>query len=68
MNTILPERPERLLTSEEVADWLRIKERTLRLWRDSGKGPRAQRVGAMIRYRQSDVQRWLDDQQRDQAS
>ena len=67
MNTSTLERPEKLLTADEVADWLRVKERTLRMWRDTGKGPRSQRVGVLIRYRQSDVQRWLDEQQQEQA-
>lgn len=51
---------ERLLTQDEVADWLQVTTRTLKRWRDEGKGPRHQRVQNMIRYRRSDIESWLD--------
>jgi excisionase family DNA binding protein len=59
MNTTLT---DTLLTTDEVAAKLRVAPRTLRQWRDDGRGPRPQRIGRMIRYRSSDVQKWLDDQ------
>lgn len=36
--------------------------RTLDQWRYLGKGPAYVRVGGSIRYRRSDVDRWLDEQ------
>jgi len=48
-----------MLTPKELADELRVSVRTLRGWRDRGRGPRATRVEGAIRYRRSDVDRWL---------
>ena len=53
---------ERLLTQDEVANWLQVTTRTLKRWRDEGKGPRHQRVQHLIRYRKSDVESWLNSQ------
>ncbi|NIL60058.1 helix-turn-helix domain-containing protein [Salinispora arenicola] len=33
---------------------------TLYAWHSRGKGPRAIRVGNTLRYRRSEVERWLD--------
>lgn len=54
-----------LLTEAEVADLLRVSQRTVRRWRNEGTGPPALRVGRRIRYRRSAVEAWLD--RRDQA-
>ena len=50
---------DQMLTPKELADELRVSVRTLRGWRDRGRGPRATRVEGAIRYRRSDVDRWL---------
>jgi excisionase family DNA binding protein len=49
-----------LLTEAEVADLLRVSQRTVRRWRNEGTGPPALRVGRRIRYRRSAVEAWLD--------
>ena len=49
-----------LLTEVEVADLLRVSQRTVRRWRNEGTGPPALRVGRRIRYRRSAVEAWLD--------
>ena len=55
--------PETFLDTRQVARWLRYKEETLRQWRSNGIGPPYIRVlGKLIRYRQSDVERWMDEQ------
>ncbi|HEY1701184.1 MAG TPA: helix-turn-helix domain-containing protein [Trebonia sp.] len=51
----------------EVADYLGIPDHTLAQWRYRGIGPRYSRVGRHIRYRWSDVERWLDENATDPA-
>ncbi|RBJ02084.1 hypothetical protein DRA43_17460 [Micromonospora provocatoris] len=34
---------------------------TLYAWHSRGEGPRAIRVGNTLRYRRSEVERWLED-------
>ncbi len=51
---------ERLLTIDEVADYLSIPVGTLYQWRYKGTGPRGLRVGRHVRYRRSEVEAWLD--------
>jgi len=51
-----------LMTSEEVAEYLRVPVPTLYQWRHKGAGPKAARVGRWLRYKRDDVDRWLDQQ------
>lgn len=51
---------DRLLTLEEVARYLQVPVKTLYDWRHRGLGPRGLRVGRYVRYRQADVDAWLD--------
>ncbi|GIM87063.1 helix-turn-helix transcriptional regulator [Salinispora arenicola] len=53
-------RPDPLLTIDDVATWLGKPKNTLYAWHSRGKGPRAIRVGNTLRYRRSEVDRWLD--------
>jgi excisionase family DNA binding protein len=50
----------RLLSIQEVADWLDVSVETVRFWRANRSGPRGIRVGRHIRYRPSDVELWLE--------
>lgn len=53
----------RLLLAVEAAQYLRKSEGTLRNWRYQGKGPKWLVVGGHeVRYRQEDIDRWLDQQ------
>ncbi len=52
--------PLQLLTPDEVADWLNVSTDTVTRWRQTGRGPRAIRVGGLYRYRPDDVTAWLD--------
>ncbi|SBT38661.1 transcriptional regulator, AlpA family [Micromonospora auratinigra] len=54
-------RPDPLLTIDELAAWLGKPKNTLYAWHSRGKGPRAIRVGNTLRWRRSEVERWLDD-------
>ncbi len=55
---------EQLLEPAEVAESLRIPEKTLAQWRYLGKGPRFVKVGRFIRYRLVDIEAWLAAQSR----
>lgn len=50
---------ERLLTTVEVAEMLRISRRTLETWRLRGRGPAYIRVGRRVGYRPEAVEQWL---------
>ena len=49
-----------LMTSDEVAAYLRVPVATIYAWRYRGGGPRAMRVGRHLRFRQGDVEAWLE--------
>jgi Helix-turn-helix domain len=48
------------LTTGEVAQLLRRHPRTLRNWRDEGKGPLAIPLGHKWAYRRADIEAYLD--------
>jgi excisionase family DNA binding protein len=56
---------DELLTEEQLADLLSISDRTPAGWRLRGEGPPWHKVGALVRYRRSDVDRWLAAQRRE---
>jgi excisionase family DNA binding protein len=51
-----------LLTIQDLAAYLDLPVATLYAWRYRGQGPSGFRVGRHIRYRQSDVDQWINDQ------
>lgn len=51
----------RLLTVEEVAEYLSVPVNTLYQWRHKGTGPTAFRVGRYLRYDLADVRDWLHE-------
>lgn len=52
---------ERLLSVDEVAEFLGIPVATLYQWRHKGAGPAAYRVGRHLRYEPAAVRSWLDE-------
>lgn len=50
-----------LMTSKEVADYLKVSEKTLENWRKRGTGPRFSRLGVLIRYQRVDVEQYLEN-------
>lgn len=52
---------EPLLTPDQVAAVLGVPKTTLFRWRVDQKGPLGIRVGKHLRFRQSEVDRWLDE-------
>ena len=55
------ERRERLLTVEDLAEYLGVPVATLYAWRYRRQGPPGFRVGRHIRFRRSDVDDWIED-------
>lgn len=53
---------DKLLTIDEVAERLRKPVATLRYWRHIGAGPSSAKFGRDVRYREADVQAWIDKQ------
>jgi len=51
-----------LLTTSEVAERLRVPEKTIYAWRYAKRAPRAIVVGRHLRFRQSDIEAWLEAQ------
>ena len=55
---------DRLLTAEDLANFLDVPIKTLYAWRYRGEGPIGFRVGRHIRYRWTDVEQWIRDRVR----
>jgi len=52
---------DEILTPPATAEFLKTEPRTLEAWRSRGVGPAFIRLsGRAIRYRRSDLERWLD--------
>lgn len=51
---------KRLLTETEVAAQLQISEKTLRNWRQDRKGLNYVKVGANVRYKQKDIDEYIE--------
>ncbi len=52
----------RVLTPQDVSDYLQVPVATLYAWRTRHMGPPAYRVGKHLRYRAVDVDSWLSTQ------
>jgi len=55
------ESPDRLLTIEDLAEYLGVPVATLYAWRYRRQGPPGFRVGRYVRFRRSDVEAWIED-------
>jgi len=55
---------QELLTTAEVAVLLRAPTSTVRYWRHIGFGPASFRLGRRVVYRQGEVARWIEEQER----
>ena len=53
-----------LLNTMEAAEVLRLGVATLHRWRKSGKGPPYIEMGRKVYYRRTDLDRWIEEQQR----
>ncbi len=52
---------DQLLTVEDLAAYLEVPVATVYAWRHRRQGPPGFRVGRHLRFRWSDVQRWIDE-------
>lgn len=52
---------ERLLTPQDLADYLDVPLKTVYNWRHHDTGPQGLRVGRHLRFRWCDVQAWVAD-------
>lgn len=59
---LMPSSEDYWLTRPEVAERLRVPERTLAQWASQGKGPRYRRFGRHARYALADVIAWENAQ------
>lgn len=50
---------DRLLSAQEVADYLSVPLATIYTWRHRSQGPPGLRVGRHLRYRSRDVEAWI---------
>ncbi len=53
---------DRLMTTDEVAQYLRVPVSTVHRWRSLGEAPKAARVGKHLRWRRADIDAWLEAQ------
>ena len=53
---------ERLLSARELAEYLGRPLATIYSWSYRGEGPPGIKTGRELRYRESDVERWLTRQ------
>ena len=55
-----PAQPQRSLTNDEAADYLRLSPRTLEKQRVIGGGPRFRKFGRRVMYAVADLNVWAD--------
>jgi len=55
------ESPDRLLSVEDLAEYLGVPVATLYAWRYHRQGPPGFRVGRHVRYRWADIEEWISD-------
>lgn len=55
--------PEELLSPQDLADLCQVLGATVYRWNHCGYGPSPLRIGRHVRYRPSDVDVWLQQQQ-----
>ena len=58
---LISEKEERLLTLDEVAEFLHMNPMTLYLWVKDGKIP-AFKIGKVWRFRKTEIDEWLKKQ------
>jgi excisionase family DNA binding protein len=60
--------PPHLLTEDQAAAYLGLVPNTLAKWRMRGEGPPFVRVGRLIRYDRTAIDRWVESQTRSSTS
>ena len=62
-----PRHTERLLSAQDLADYLEIPVKTIYAWRHRNTGPRGFRIGKHLRYRWRDVESWMAERLAEEA-
>ncbi|MET4618678.1 putative DNA-binding transcriptional regulator AlpA [Arthrobacter sp. 2762] len=57
----------KLRNTKETADYLGITDKSLVQKRYMGTGPKFIKMGRTVRYRQADIDAWLDEQTHEQT-
>ena len=57
---VTPPQPQRYLTNDEAADYLRLSPRTLEKQRVIGNGPKFRKFGRRVMYAVADLNTWAD--------
>jgi predicted DNA-binding transcriptional regulator AlpA len=52
---------DRLLKASEAAEYIGRIPQVLSDWRRQGRGPRYVKHSRSVRYRRSDIEKWIDD-------
>ena len=55
-------KPEPLLSPEEAAKLLNVKEQTLALWRSKSMGPSFCKIEKSVKYKREDLETYIKDQ------
>jgi len=58
----MAQRADELLSIAELAAYLGVPVATIYRWRHQRRGPLGYRIGRHVRYRTSDIERWLETQ------
>ncbi|MHA6859076.1 helix-turn-helix domain-containing protein [Ralstonia pseudosolanacearum] len=58
--TTTPPQPQRYLTNDEAAEYLRLSPRTLEKQRVIGGGPKFRKFGRRVMYAVADLDAWAD--------
>ncbi len=56
-----PAQPQRYLTNDEAADYLRLSPRTLEKQRVLGGGPKFRKFGRRVMYAVADLDAWAEE-------
>ena len=59
---------ELLLNERQAAKSLTVGEKCLQAWRTRGGGPAYIKIGRLIRYRQTDLDNWIEQRKRTSTS
>ena len=59
---------QEFLTTDEVAEIIRLKPQTLAKMRLEGRGPCYIKAGRLVIYQKSDVLKWIEEQRRTSTS
>jgi predicted site-specific integrase-resolvase len=52
---------KKFLNNKEAAEYLRVKEETMEVWRVRGRGPRFRRAGRRILYAIEDIEAFIGE-------